>query len=213
MFRVIKKRTGRLPRVQAVPLQKRSYSQELFIFFLFLAGVFIGTLAVRKNSSLLLERLLTLFENYITVKAKQSFAVNFASALFRQLLLFLTPFCIGLCAVGMPFLYLLPIAYGCGTGLIGAYLYHTYRLKGIGYCALILYPGQVLTVAALQFACAAAIGMSRALMADLLQNDAGERPVFRAYCVRFLIAVGFAVGAAVLETALHTVFSGYFQFS
>jgi hypothetical protein len=212
MFKVIRKRTGRINGYYQRQTQ-RSHRKEIVLFLFFFAGLAVGAIAVRKNSSLLLDRLLSLFENYSVVKAGQSAAVNFSNALFKQIILLLTTFCIGLCAVGLPFLYLLPFGYGTGVGLVSAFLYKTYMLKGIGYCALILYPGVILTVAALVFACSVGARMSRFLMNGLLTKDTSDEENFRQYCLRFLAAAGVAVCAALAETALYAVFSGYFQFS
>ena len=211
MFRVIKKRTGRIKGYYHNEAP-RPHRKEFVLFLFFFAGLALGAFAVRKNSSQILDRLLSLFQNYAAVKGEQSAAVNFSNALFRQLILLLSTFCIGLCAVGMPFLYLVPFAYGVGSGLVSAFLYKTYMLKGIGYCALILFPGIVLTTAALIFACSVGADMSRFLMDRLLTKDTPRAETFRQYCLRFLIAAGVAACAALTETALYALFSGYFQF-
>lgn len=212
MFRVIQKRTGHINGYYKKEPSK-SHRSEIVLFLFFFAGLLLGAVAVRKNSSPLLDRLLSLFENYSVVKAGQSAAVNFSNALFKQIILLLSTFCIGLCAVGMPFLFLVPFGYGTGVGLVSAFLYKTYMLKGIGYCALILYPGVVLTAAALVFACSVGAQMSRFLMNGLLIRETDKAESFRQYCLQFLVAAGVAVCAALAETALYAVFSGYFQFS
>ena len=213
MFRVIQKRTGRIQGYYHHAPAQKAHQQEVVLFLIFFLGLVLGTLAMRKSSSLLLERLLSLFENYFSVKSTQSPAINFSNALFKQTLLLLSAFCIGLCTVGVPFLYFVLLAYGAGSGIVSAYLYKTYMLKGIGYCALILYPGMIVSVASLIFACAASVSMSRGLMQNLLQKDAANSPNFRSYCMRYLTAFAFAAGSAVLETALYALFSKYFQFS
>lgn len=212
MFTVIQKRTGRMRRPDRADTAK-THGKEIVLFLFFLAGLAIGSFAVRKDNSLLPDRLLSLFENYSVVKAGQSAAVNFSNALFRQILLLLTTFCIGLCAVGMPFLYLIPFGFGAGTGLVSAFLYKTYMLKGIGYCALILYPGMILTVPALIFACSAGARMSRSLLNGLLSAETDAVMPFRQYSLHFLTAAGVCACAALAETALYAIFSRYFQFS
>ncbi len=212
MFRVIQKRTGRIHGYYK-PHEKASHRREIVMFLFFFCGLLLGAFAVRNNSSPLLDRLLSLFENYSVVKAGQSVAVNFSNAVFKQIILLLFTFCIGLCAVGMPFLFLVPFVYGTGVGLVSAFLYKTYMLKGIGYCALILYPGIILTVAALVYACSVGVQMSRFLLNGLLIKETDSTETFRQYCLQFLIAAGAAVCGALAETALYSLFSGYFQFS
>ena len=212
MFRVIQKRTGRI-RGYYKPNTPVSHRREIVLFLFFFCGLLLGAFAVRKNSSPLLDRLLSLFENYSVVKSGQSTAVNFSNAVFKQLILLLCTFCIGLCAVGTPLLFLVPFAYGTGIGLVSAFLYKTYMLKGIGYCALILYPSVILTVAALVFACSVGARMSRNLMKGLLTKETDSAETFRQYCLQFMIPAAVSVCAALAETALYMLFSGYFQFS
>ncbi len=212
MFRVIQKRTGRINGYYQKDTSK-NHRKELLLFLFFFAGLILGAFAVRKNNSQILDRLLSLFQNYSIVKAEQSAAANFCVALFRQIILLLVTFCIGLSAVGMPFLCFVLLAYGTGTGLVSAFLYKTYMLKGIGYCTLILYPGVVLTAAALIFACSVGIRMSRFIMDGLLYKETAESESFHQYCLRFLLAAAVASCAALAETALYALFSNYFQFS
>lgn len=213
MFRVIQKRTGRIKGYYHHNEEKKSHHREILLFLFFFCGLVLGALAVRRDTNPLLSRLLSLFENYSIVKAAQSIAVNFSNALFKQIILLSCTFCIGLCAVGMPFLFLVTFGYGLGIGLVSAFLYKTYMLKGIGYCALILYPGVILTLASLIFACSVGAQMSRFLMNGLLLKETNRNETFRRYCIQFLIAAGVSVCAATVETALYALFSGYFQFS
>ena len=212
MFRVIQKKTGRLKRYESKD-DRRSHRKEIVFFLFFFAGLVIGAIVVRRNIGLLSDRLLTLFRNYADVKAEQSAAANFSNALFRQILILLATFCIGLCAVGAPFLYLVLFGYGIGTGIVSAFLYKTYMLKGIGYCTLILYPGIIITTGALIFACSVGADMSRSLMNNLMLKETDRQETFRQYCLQFLIASAAACAAALTETALYALFSGYFQFS
>ena len=66
---------------------------------------------------------------------------------------------------------------------------------------------------AMIFACSVGVQMSRFLMNGLLIKESDTSETFRQYCLRFLIAAGVGVCAALAETALYTLFSGYFQFS
>ncbi len=212
MFRVIQKRKGRINGYYNMSA-KKSHRKEIVLLLFFLAGLVLSALVIRKNSSPLSDRLLSLCQNYTLVKAEQSAVVNFCNAFFRQIILLLLTFCIGLCAVGMPFIYLVLFAYGTGIGLVSAFLYKTYMLKGIGYCALILYPGVILTTLSLIFSGSVGVEMSRILMNGLLLKEPKQEEAFRPYCLRFLIASGIAVCAALAEAALYALFSGYFHFS
>lgn len=213
MFRVIQKKPSRIHRYYRSSGSFGEKRHEIALFLLFIVGLVIGTITIRKSSSALLERLLSLFQDYCIVKSTQSIGVNFCSAVFRHILLLCTVFCTGLCAVGVPFIYLFPLLYGCGVGVIGAYLYKAYALKGIGYCALILYPGRVIMIGALVYACTAAACMSGSLMQTALKKESANSMEMHTYNKKLLLAGAVSAGAALLETALFGIFSRYFQFS
>ena len=185
----------------------------LVLLLLFLGGLVLGTVTVRRGETALLKWLSTLFENYTFVRSERSAADNFCNTFLRQSLLLGGTYAVGLCAVGVPLLYFLPMLYGTGVGIVSAYLYLQFALKGIGYCALLLYPGIILSVCAILFGCSISIAMSGTILKNLLNTQKEEAPEFRKYNLKYLILIGISGITALVDTVLNMVFSGYFQFS
>lgn len=211
MFRVIKRRTACIQGYYR-PERKKEHRTEWILYLIFLSGLVLGAWFVRQNGSML-QKLFILFENYTAVQAAQTAIIHFSNAFFKQLLLLLITYIFGVCAVGVPFLYAVPLCYGAGIGTISAYLYMQYALKGIGYCALLLYPGYIISVVSTICACGNGIKMSESILKGLLQIETAESFSYKKLNLQYLILVIVAAGGALLDSVLFRIFSGYFQFS
>ena len=184
----------------------------LLLTLIFAAGMLIGAATVRANASALMLKLLTLFNNYREVKGAQSILENFCNSFVNSFIYLLAVYCAGLCAVGTPLIYVVPMIRGLGLGIISGYLYGTYALRGAGYSALIMYPGVVFSVIALLLACNEGILMSKDML-TLLTNRKGETDVsYRLYCIRFVVFCVVTAFGAVAETFFYMMFSRYFTF-
>ena len=214
MFKVIqKKRTGRIQAYYRAPASPTLHRREILLFGMLLVGLICGALTVRTSGNTILSHVWALFRNYFDVKAQQSVLYNWSNAFFKRTLLLVVIYWIGTCAFGTPVLYAVPTIHGVGIGLVSAYLYASLSLKGVGYCALLLFPGEIIFCATMLLACAAGMEMSGQLL-HLLSGKTEPEPVsMRGYTARFGIFWLLCACSAVLETALYAVFSGYFQFS
>lgn len=212
MFKVIQKRSGRA-KLYAQSNEKQKRQRQIFLFAMFLVGLIIGTLTVRNGDKIIPERVYMLIQYYMDVKKEQSVWLNFNNVFLKRVLLLLFVYCTGVCALGAPALYLTPTVYGVGVGVVSGYLYAAFALKGIGCCALMLYPGEILFITALIPACATGIEMT----GKILHHMSGAQDLpdlsLREYSARFGIILLLCAVSAVLETAMFALFSGYFQFS
>lgn len=211
MFKVIQKRTGRTAYIE--PDQKQIRQRQIFLFAMFLSGLILGSLTVRQGENIIFDRLYLLIRNYIEVKQTQSVWINFNNVLLKRVLTLVLLYCIGVCALGAPILYLAPAVHGTGIGVISAYLYSAFSLKGIGYCALLLYPGEILFTAVMIFGCTISIEMAGKLLHSMRPPQDLPEISLQRYSVRYGVLFLLCAVSAVLETAMFTIFSGYFQFS
>ena len=212
MFKVIQKKSGRL-HLPTNQTSKWKHAREVFLFCMLLAGLIFGALAVRTSENEILDRLYTLLQNYLDVKAQQSVWSSFSNTCLKRVLLLLLLYCVGTCAFGAPVLYAVPAVCGTGIGMVGAYMYKAYALKGIGYCALLWYPGEVLFLAAMLLACSVSITMTNVILQSFSSCPDTQEHVLRAYTSRYGVILLLTVGSAIPETLLCSIFSGYFQFS
>lgn len=211
MFRVIKRRKTHIQGLYTTE-GRESHRTQWLLYLIFLGGLVLGAWIVRRNSTII-QKLFTLFENYTAVQQTQTMLAHFSNAVFKQLLLLLLAYMLAVCAVGVPFLYALPLGYGAGIGMVSAYMYMNYALKGIGYCALLLYPGYIVSVVSLICACSCGIAMSESILRTLMKIEPQEGFSYKKINLQYMILAGIAVCSAVLDTVLFRLFFGYFQFS
>ncbi len=211
MFKIIKRRTSRINYYYKNNEQNKSlYLRHLIFLLIFTAGLTAGSLVIRREYGNLLSELLSLYENYIGIKAGERPLINFSNSLLKSVFILITAYAAGLCAVGTPIIYSLPLINGIGIGTISAYMYRTFSLKGIGYCALTLYPGKIVNTVVMITACTFSAIMSSEMLKNLTVGE--ENPSFKQYNIRFLILLIFTIFASLIDTLLNSLFAGYFNF-
>ena len=139
----------------------------LLMMLLFAAGMIFGAASVKKADGYLSGAFSNMFSVYISSKGTQSLGVNFINSLAVNAAFMLAVFVFGLCAVGLPLICVLPVIRGVGIGMLSGYLYSNFALRGLGYCALVIYPGLIPAVFALLLACSAGINSSYEMLLSL----------------------------------------------
>lgn len=186
--------------------------QMYALCILFFIGLIIGSFTVKNGNYYLTDKIIEYYMQYL--KAKSTFsgaAVFFNTFLISSLLLVLNYF-IGLCAVGIPFAALIPFGVGSIIGTVSGYIYETYMLKGLGYCAIIIFPAAVVITAAIILSCRESITMSSTMMSLLSQRPRGRQRTFKEYTVKFLFYLAALVGGSIIETAMTRLFISLFSF-
>lgn len=109
-----------------------------------------------------------------------SFSVN---ALIAAILLFL-----GFCAVGFAFVYAVPFFSGLGIGAVCGYIYSSYLLKGVMYCAVLIFPTYLIEAFALILACNESVQMSLDILRLIRKNgDSEERIRTDLFLLRYAV--------------------------
>ena len=133
------------------------------------------------------------------------------SACFSSFLWLMALFLLGLWPCGAPFVLLAPLLQGLGLGLTEAY-YYTMGWRGVAATAAVILPAALASAAVLAMAGAESLRLSAGLSRQLLPG--GETPppalppVFRLYCLRYLIFLAGAIGAGLWEVLLRTLLAG-----
>lgn len=181
---------------------------------LFTAGMAFGAVLVKSSANHeWLEQLMKLLQEYSIMRSSQSLFSTMCNSLFANLIFLAVAFTAGLCALGLPFLTLLPFIRGLGLGAVFGYLYSAKALAGVGYCLLILLPGAILSIATLLIGCREGITMSF----DVFSVMSGKKTLdsyhnFRLYCARFGILLALLVCASLADALFAKAFSGFFHF-
>lgn len=181
---------------------------------LFTAGMAFGAVLVKSSADHeWLEKMLNLLQEYSTMRSSQSLFATMCNSLFANLIYLAVAFTAGLCAMGLPFLMLLPFIRGLGMGAVFGYLYSTKALMGVGYCLLILLPGAILSTATLLIGCREGITMSFDVFAVMNGNKTLDGyHNFRLYCARFSILLALLACASLADALFAKAFSGFFHF-
>ena len=120
-------------------------------------------------------------------------------------------FLLGLWSCGAPFVLLSPLMQGLGLGLTEAY-YYAMGWRGVAATAAVILQSALLSAVVLTMAGAESLRLSAGLSRQLLPGKAGETealpPVFRLYCLRFLVFLAAAVGVGLAEVLLRSLLAG-----
>ncbi len=181
------------------------------LIFLFFAGLVIGSVSIKSDNEII--SLLT--ERYVYfLKHKDDFSLT---AIFLYSLLVLNlpvffSFFIGVSAVGIPFSAVIPFIAGFLSGIFVGYTYETYLLKGLGFCAINIFPAAVITVSALIFATEDSINMSRSVLLLCTESRIKNDFNIKKYCLKFLIYVFICAIASLITVVMKYLFDDLFIF-
>lgn len=161
----------------------------IFLTVIFICGLLLGASAIKNKDAALTEDLKSLIESFCRVRTQSSLPVNFFSIFGTECIFLIPAMLLGVCAVGEPFLWLLPLAKGLGLGMIAAYLYSAHSLNGMLYFAIILLPPSVFSTAALLLGCKESILMTHDINHVLLgkREKSGDTGFFKLYILRYVV--------------------------
>lgn len=200
--------------VKPIKIPKINYKPVLFFVFL-LFGLLTGVICIKYGVNSLVELTADIFEQSRLENSEKGILEFFFSDFLSSVCFLFASFTLGLCAVGIPFLPAIPFVKGIYLGALGGYMYTEYGVGGIGYCALIIYPGAALMLAALIYGCTESMCMSADLCSVLLNKPKGVSTVnaLKFYCVRYAVLIFIILIAAVVNTLFFKLFGSYFSFN
>ncbi len=163
-----------------LPIHKMDLKSTIMVS-LFLCGLILGIVLIKNCDSDLKNLLLKCIDNYISVKSKCSFLDCFLGTLTILLTCVCLNFLFGLCAVGVPLVWMVPVFFGffCGCGV--SCLFINFGLKGLCYCALVNVPCYAITAATLIKCCCESTKMS----VQIFNYIMGVRPDSLKGCLSF----------------------------
>lgn len=132
-------------RVPGLVIEAKNHITTLTLFFLFFIGLIFGTLAVKFESSIS-DIIVLMFKQYNGLIVSYGFIKNFLNLFLNNIFVIIAMFFFGLCAIGTPFVCLIPLVKGIGIGVVSAYMYKTYLMSGFGYCTIVYYPPQIINM-------------------------------------------------------------------
>jgi len=214
----LRRRNGRRERItgnaaQATVAGIAANWRLLLLWGLFSFGMVLGASLIKNTDNTMVVRILDLLERYRILRESQSILECFGNAFLGSFLLSAVAYLCGLCAIGTPVIAAIPLIKGLGTGLLSGYFYANFALRGLGYSALLILPGALLSAFGILLCCNESIRQSGTMyrMAAKREttDDDGD---LRLYHIRFLILLLLCVLAAVLDAVLNRAFVRFFVF-
>lgn len=189
--------------------------KSLLFFTLFLCGLILGVSFIKSGDENLIEFLTRIFKNRISAEKNNSFLTCMCGDILPLLLLELFCFIGGLCAVGMPFIWLLPVGFGSFCGVVIALFFVNYGVTGLGYCALTNIPYYAITAATLIKCCCESTMCSNEVLLFALKGETNERknnPILKDYTLKYLLLCVPIIIASAIRAGSSKLFSGLFDF-
>lgn len=184
------------------------------VVFLLVSGIILGILTAKDGSEAIQKCAETIFRSFFSFRSSQNISTGIISSLVVSLVFQLVAFVCAFCAVGAPIIASLPFVRGLGIGLISAYLYSAYKLQGIGYCTLIIFPGAIVSFIALVYITTDSFKMSLNAFGLVFgkSRPGNETEKAKNFIIRqfFYFLIFFL--AAVADVLTAKLFSGFFTF-
>ena len=181
---------------------------------LFLAGLTMGTVLIKSGASqYLVDNFSKLTGIVLTNQTTgQGFFYAYYYQCFPLLLTFVVLYFCGTCALSQPLILFVPIFRGLGIGACMGYLYAQYGGKGILYSAFVVFPGAVVGMVTMLYACREAWKFSIHCFRRLSSEDKNEEHAglsIQKYSARYLF---FAVVSLVLLLICTGISTGFLVF-
>lgn len=193
---------------------KVDYKTVVF-FTLFICGVIIGVSIVKNSGDewkLFSEKLLS---NYFSAKNNGNILTCFSSTFVMMIFIVFVSFIIGLCAVGVPFISIVPILFGGICGSVVSTFTVNYGVQGLVYCTIINIPCYAITTASIIKCSCESLKMSLELFGAISDSGFSEgkrKGYLKEYTVNYLVlCIPIAIGSLISAIAFE-VFSGLFGF-
>lgn len=198
------------------PIAGVSPDYKTVIFFtLFVCGLIIGVTVISQSGTDFTDFFSKIIHNNISAKKDSSWFKCFCGEFVWLFILVFVDFICGLCGVGLPFIWLIPICFGCFAGMVLALFFINYGMTGLGYCALMNIPSYAITAATLVKCCCESTKVSNEIFFYILsgsKGDTSKTPILKEYTVKYIFFCIPVIIAALISTGSFKLFSGLFSF-
>lgn len=186
-------------------------SRIFFLAVFFAIGIIFGAVLINKPFGLV-EKITEIAENFMHYRAEKGMGENFIDSLRICLSFNIITIFFGFSLIGYPFVMWLPFLRGLGFGALSGYLYSVYRMSGLGYCVLTVYPGAIVSVFSFLLACNDSCEYSKNAFAKAIkgrgQFEKGETKYFM---TRQMIFASICIASAATDAVFTALFTGFFK--
>ena len=193
----------------------KKYGVHTFFVAMLLSGLALGTVYSSAAQPNFLDSIDFLFLTNLEARLSQNTIDTFCACFASDFLFLLIVFLLGLAPWGIPFLPLIVIFRGFGTGLTAGYLSAVHSLKGGLFYLFIILPGTFLFCMSLVSLSSNSFYLSKQMLLHTIskqETQKGLRKHISHYTVSCISSLIMAFLSAVLDTVLWMLFAGNFNF-
>ncbi len=188
--------------------------ETIILFTLFLCGVVLGIFIIKNCDDEIESALSTLVCNYISAKSDCGFISCFSGILIFLVLFIIISFLFGMCAVGTPLVWCVPIIFGLVCSGYVSLMLINYGLKGLFYCVLVDLLPYAITTATLVKCCCESTKLSVNLFTCIAGDSAFRgKNLLKEYALNYLILCIPVIIGALISSFCFKIFQGLFIFS
>ena len=185
-------------------------NQRLIILtFLFVVGLIMGAACVKNPNEITLSKIKELIDAFYLKKASQSIIANFGSYYLSDLVFIIIAAVFGLCVIGEPVIWILPLIRGMGIGIITGYLYKSFNVSGMLFSLLYIIIPASLSAGLLIICCKENILTQKELRKKMNNEGTENNPQFyKLFALRNMILAVFTAVSSATESLLIHFLSG-----
>lgn len=186
-------------------------SKIYVLSFLFVIGLLVGAVSVNGESEIS-DKIADIVKSFIASKNQSEFAEIIINSFLSNTLLILVSVFLAFSLIGYPLIVWLPCIKGTGLGMFAGYLYSVYKITGLGYCILTVFPGAVVSTVALIISCNDSCDYSKnAFMKSLRGRGQFEKDETKIFLIRQAVMIGVCVLSSVIDSVFTLAFSRFFE--
>lgn len=186
-------------------------SRIFFLTILFAIGIIFGAVMI-DNPSDLISEVKDIAVSFVQSRAEKGIGENFFDSLKICLSFNILSVFLGFSLIGYPLVMWLPVLRGLGFGALSGYMYSAYKLTGLGYCVLTVYPGALVSVFAFLIACNDSCEYSKNAFAKAVkgrgQFEKGETKYF---LTRQILFAAICILSSAIDAVFTALFTGFFE--
>ena len=187
--------------------------ETIVLFSLFLCGIILGVFIIKNCNNEVKEAFNTLLRNFFSAKSGCGFISCFSGTLVFFVIFIAFSFLFGMCAVGTPLVWAVPIFFGVICSSYVSLMLINYGLKGLFYCILVDMLPYAITTATLVKCCCESTKLSVNLFSCIAGGNAFKgKNLFKEYSVNYLILCVPVLIGAIISAFCFKIFQSLFIF-